>query len=435
MKTSAMKEFVLPFAIHPEVLINDYSGTVAWLNSNSEESTSFLAMGSRCALELHDTDEAFRKIQSFYNSNSSYLFGFLGYDLKNDLEELSSENKSLVSMPEAYFFVPEIVLQCRKDATIVTFIDENCDAQEWESRIYEARALQLQQGIVFGAKKQQSLHVNTLGRDLYLERFQSIMHHILRGDTYEVNLCIPFSMDEIAIDPLELFLHYNSLTQAPFSVFFRAKEYAIISGSPERFLKKEGTRVFSQPMKGTIQRGKSSTEDLLLHKKLMNDRKEQAENIMIVDLVRNDLSRFAKKGSVKVEELCGVYQFKSVHQLISTVSCEVDVLTHPIDIIKKTFPMGSMTGAPKLSTMQIIEENERFKRGAYSGAFGYFTPNGDFDFNVLIRSFFYNSKEKSISFPVGGAITSLTDGNREFEECQLKAKAMLRAIQQTARIE
>ncbi len=150
----------------------------------------------------------------------------------------------------------------------------------------------------------------------------------------------------------------------------------------------------------------------------------RSENIMIVDLVRNDLSRTAVKGSVKVEELCQVYSFRQVHQLVSTVVSEVEKTTSPVDILKETFPMGSMTGAPKISAMKIIEEEEETKRGLYSGAVGYFSPTGDFDFNVVIRSILYNKENKYVSFSVGGAITSKSTPEKEYEECLLKAKAM-----------
>ena len=145
---------------------------------------------------------------------------------------------------------------------------------------------------------------------------------------------------------------------------------------------------------------------------------------MIVDLVRNDLSRIAKRGSVKVDELCKVYTFKQVHQLISSVTAEIAEGIPPVEAIRASFPMGSMTGAPKISAMKIIEELEETQRGVYSGAVGYFSPDGDFDFNVVIRSILYNSDNKYLSFSVGGAITARSQPEKEYEECLLKAKAM-----------
>jgi para-aminobenzoate synthetase component 1 len=209
------------------------------------------------------------------------------------------------------------------------------------------------------------------------------------------------------------------------------KNNYLLSASPERYLKKEGELVISQPIKGTEKRATTKEEDLKLILALEKNPKERAENIMIVDLVRNDLSRFAIKGSVKVDELCKVYTFKQVHQLISTVSCKVKSTTHPVDIVKATFPMGSMTGAPKISALKIIEELEETKRGLYSGAVGYFTPTGDFDFNVIIRSILYNATKKYVSYSVGGAITAQSTPEKEYEECLLKAKAMKQVLLNT----
>ncbi len=149
---------------------------------------------------------------------------------------------------------------------------------------------------------------------------------------------------------------------------------------------------------------------------------------MITDLVRNDLSRIADKGSVHVDELCEIYTFEQVHQLISTVSCTVSPEIPSVEVLEKTFPMGSMTGAPKISAMQIIESLEDAKRGLYSGAIGYFSPHGDFDFNVVIRSILYNSAEKYLSFSVGSAITINSTPEKEYEECLLKARAMRQVL-------
>lgn len=222
----------------------------------------------------------------------------------------------------------------------------------------------------------------------------------------------------------------NEISSSPFATFLKLDENYLLSASPERFLKRIKNTLISQPIKGTIKRGDSKSEDDELKKQLANDLKERAENIMIVDLVRNDLSRTAIKGSVKVDELCEVYSFKQVHQLISTVVSEVTPETNSVDVIKSLFPMGSMTGAPKIAAMKIIEELEETKRGLFSGAVGYFSPTGDFDFNVIIRSILYNATNKYISFSVGGAITSKSVIEKEYEECLLKAKAMRQVLLQ-----
>ncbi|MDC1244897.1 anthranilate synthase component I family protein, partial [Crocinitomicaceae bacterium] len=195
--------------------------------------------------------------------------------------------------------------------------------------------------------------------------------------------------------------------------------------SPERFIKKNGSNLLAQPIKGTARRGENDTEDKFLFKSLRNDPKERAENIMIVDLMRNDLSKVAEKNSVKVDELCEIYSFETVHQMISTVSCKVKKQYSFVDILKATFPMGSMTGAPKIRAMELIEKYEDFKRGLYSGSVGYIAPNGDFDFNVIIRTMIHNKNLKTLSCSVGSAITIKSDAEKEFEECQIKIKKMI----------
>ena len=190
-------------------------------------------------------------------------------------------------------------------------------------------------------------------------------------------------------------------------------------------MKKTGDKLMTQPIKGTAKRHTDKAEDELLKQALMADPKERAENVMIVDLVRNDLSKVATKNSVFVDELCGIYSFETVHQMVSTVSCQLKENTTIKEILRATFPMGSMTGAPKVSAMQLIEEFEDFKRGIYSGSIGYIDPQGDFDFNVVIRSLFYNKAKKTMTCDVGGAITIQSDPEKEYEECLTKVKRIL----------
>src|SRR5690606_31045772 len=239
-----------------------------------------------------------------------------------------------------------------------------------------------------------------------------------------VNLCQEFYAEDSSIDPLRTFLNLNAISKPPFACYFKYDEYHLLCASPERFMQRKENTLISQPIKGTSKRSQDPVEDARLLEHLKNDPKELSENVMIVDLVRNDLSKIAVKGSVKVEELCKVYSFLQVHQMISTIVAQVPDQTNSIDLIKGTFPMGSMTGAPKYTAMKIIEEQETFKRGLYSGAVGYFDPKGDFDFNVIIRSILYNSKKRYVSFSVGSAITAKSIPENEYEECLVKAKAM-----------
>jgi len=266
-------------------------------------------------------------------------------------------------------------------------------------------------------------------KDEYFEKLNSMLAHIHRGDIYEANFCQEFYAEDTTIEPVETYNKLNQISHPPFATFLKLNDKYLLSASPERYIKKEGNTIISQPIKGTAKRSDNIIEDQQLKKELENSEKERSENIMIVDLVRNDLSQTALKGSVKVEELCKVYTFNQVHQMISTITSQVSDKTHPVDVISSTFPMGSMTGAPKISAMKIIEVLEETKRGLYSGAVGYFTPNNDFDFNVVIRSILYNATNKYVSYSVGGAITAKSDPLSEYEECLVKAKAMREVLE------
>jgi para-aminobenzoate synthetase component 1 len=267
-----------------------------------------------------------------------------------------------------------------------------------------------------------------ISKENYLSKVSKMLENIHRGDIYEANFCMEFFAENAEIDPLEIYQKLNAISEPPFAVYFKNNFQYLLSASPERYLRKEENKVISQPIKGTAKRSFDLKQDEQLKSDLAQNEKERSENIMIVDLVRNDLSHTATKGSVQVEELCQIYTFKQVHQMISTIVSEVENTTSPIEILRTTFPMGSMTGAPKISAMQIIEELEETKRGLYSGAVGYFTPNGDFDFNVVIRSILYNSENQYLSFSVGSAITSQAIPEMEYEECLLKAKAMFEVL-------
>ncbi|GAB2771117.1 hypothetical protein GCM10010465_16410 [Actinomadura fibrosa] len=267
-------------------------------------------------------------------------------------------------------------------------------------------------------------------KEKYLEKVTEMLGHIQRGDIYEANFCQEFFSENAVIDPLRVYEHLNAISRPPFAGFLKLSGKYLLSASPERYLQKKGSTLISQPIKGTAPRGVDPDDDQKRINDLQNDPKERSENVMIVDLVRNDLSKTAKKGSVKVEELCRVYSFEQVHQMISTVTSQLAEGIPVVEVLKTTFPMGSMTGAPKISAMQIIEELEETRRGLYSGAVGYFTPEDDFDFNVVIRSILYNEKEKYVSFSVGGAITSKSLPENEYLECLVKARALKQVLEQ-----
>jgi para-aminobenzoate synthetase component I len=369
-----------------------------------------------------DYYNAFEDLRQYQQTTKDWLFGYLTYDLKNDIEDLSSNNQDGLNFPDLYFFQPKKIFLLKGNNLEIQYLNM-CDDElesDFSEISVEYSVLSVQREITIKQK---------ISKEKYIEKVSEILEHIHRGDIYEVNFCMEFFAEEATINPLEKFLKLNEISKAPFSVFFKNKSNYLLSASPERYLKKEGSTIVSQPIKGTSKRFLDALEDEKSKLELSQNPKERAENIMITDLVRNDLSRTAQNGSVAVEELCKVYSFLQVHQMISTISSKLDSNFSVIDVLKTTFPMGSMTGAPKLSAMKIIEEFEESKRGLYSGAVGYFMPNGNFDFNVVIRSILYSQENKYLSFSVGSAITTLSNPENEYEECMLKAKAMRKVLE------
>lgn len=369
-----------------------------------------------------DYENAFQDLYQYQSQTKDWLFGYLSYDLKNDTEALQSNNFDGLAFPDLFFFQPKKLFLIKENEVEIQYL-RMCD-DEIESDFEEILSLTSNFQLPTSINIQQRI-----SKENYLSKVSKMLEHIHRGDIYEANFCMEFYAENVQIEPLEIYQKLNTISEPPFAVYFKNNFHYLLSASPERYLRKEGTKIISQPIKGTAKRSNDAALDEQLKVDLAKNEKERSENIMIVDLVRNDLSHTATKGSVQVEELCQIYSFKQVHQMISTIVSEVENTTSPIEILRTTFPMGSMTGAPKISAMQIIEELEETKRGLYSGAVGYFTPIGDFDFNVVIRSILYNSKNQYLSFSVGSAVTSQAIPEMEYEECLLKAKAMFEVLQ------
>ena len=368
--------------------------------------------------ELKCNDNSFQTLRTFHNQHSDWMFGYLSYDLKNEVEDLDSKNKDGIKANVLSFFIPTYVLLLKGNKLeVLTF-------QSKDNTDIFLNSLSI--------SKNTKPHTVKLGlrenKKEYIEKIRAIKKHIQRGDIYEMNYCSEYFAENVSIDSEELFRSLNKITKTPFSAFFHLKEHYIMCASPERFLKKAKAKVITQPIKGTIKRGGNAIEDEKLIRELKNSQKDISENVMITDLVRNDLSITAKKATVKVEELCRVYTFKKVHQMISTVSSQVSKEVHFTDLLKTVFPMGSMTGSPKLKAMELIEQYELFKRGIFSGAVGYITPIGEFDFNVIIRTILYNANTKYLSVGVGGAITIKSDEEQEYEECLVKIKPIFEAL-------
>jgi len=373
-----------------------------------------LAAGSKRSITGSDMNSLDR-LQQFINKKKSWLFGHLNYDLKNEIGLLTSSHTDHLGFPELFFFEPEYLVRLGND-TIV--IDADNPYQVYHD-ILESTPAEAD------FTKSITDTNSRLSKDDYIETVRKLQQHILRGDCYEINFCQEFFSSDALVDPLVMYEKLSIVSPNPFSALYKLNDKYLICASPERFIKKDGAHILSQPIKGTAKRSSGQREeDELSRKNLYHSQKDRSENVMVVDLVRNDLSKVCKEGTVHVDELYGVYSFPQVYQMISTISGDLNDDISFTDIIRATFPMGSMTGAPKRSVLQLIEKYERSKRGIFSGALGYITPEQDFDFNVVIRSIMYNESNRYLSYQVGSGITFYSDPESEWEECRLKAAAI-----------
>ena len=386
---------------------------------NSNNGSGMLGFGIEKFLRVQNTP-ALTELQDFIDSNPSrYIFGTLNYNLKNEIYDLTSRKEDNLDFPSVLFWIPTYVVQL--DHENFEFIQGEKNEESLKFLNYF-----LEEETDLNFHKYNKNLLSRLNKNEYFNALKKIKTYLQRGDIYEVNFCQEYYAEKIEI-PFELDLYFklNQIAKAPFSSFLKIDEFTLFCNSPERFIQLKNGKLISQPIKGTSARNENKSIDETNKSNLKNNPKERSENIMIVDLVRNDLSMIAEKNSVNVDELCEIYTFPTVHQMISTVSCIPKKDTRFTDIIKATFPMGSMTGAPKISAMMIIDELESFNRGLYSGSIGYIAPNGEFDFNVVIRSMIYNSEKKYLSCSVGSAITIQSDSEKEFEECQFKVDKLL----------
>lgn len=354
--------------------------------------------------------------QAFDLYGKNELVGILSYDYKNKVEKLVSQKSSLVDLPESVFFIPELTIHFEENEIRI----DSCNPENIFEEIDQFAINQKSNPFV-------EIQPQT-SKEEYKKAIHSIQNHIVEGDIYEMNYCMAFSFETVQWNPIKGFLDLMKRSAMPFSTLLKAETKYLICASPERFLKKEGSKLIAQPIKGTIKRGADALQDELLKAQLFESEKERAENLMIVDLMRNDLSKISETGSVKVDELFGVYAFPKVFQMISTVSStcqdEVDLKA----LFHATFPMGSMTGAPKIKCMELIERHENFQRTWFSGTVGHISENGDMDFNVIIRSILFDKAAQKGFFAVGSAITFDADASYEYDECLLKASAIMEML-------
>jgi para-aminobenzoate synthetase component 1 len=401
----------LAYAKHQKnCLILNSNGIEAAMGLNNYE--FIFLCGKKDQLKTSE-NSALLQLQHFIERNQGQWMGIsLTYDLKNEIEQLHSNNNDQLHFPLLNIFVPENVICIDKNLTII------CNNAAFLETIH-------QQDVNEKSTLPHITLTSKVTKEAYLENVKKIQQHILDGDVYEVNYCIEFYKEQCAdLEPVAVYKTLNTCSPTPYSALWIDHEHFIACASPERFLLKKGRKIFSQPIKGTIKRKTDLAADAEQKALLLNSEKERAENLMIVDLVRNDLSRSSETGSIRVDELFGIYSFKNLHQMISTVSGSL-IEENLVTVIKNAFPMGSMTGAPKIKAMEIIENLEQTRRGMYSGSIGYINPAGDFDLNVVIRSLQYNSANQYLNFEVGSAITIDSDPESEYNECLLKGETMM----------
>ena len=379
-----------------------------------------LAAGAREVFS--PSDNILPALQKFTCEKKQWLFGHVNYELKNETERVVSAKPVRTAFPPVFFFIPEIIIRINESRIVITSISGTDPKNIFDeiNNIITAKQISVSSRLAIKPSHSQEEYTGVI---------RKLKAHIQRGDCYEINFCMEFYADDAVIDPAAVYKKLSNISPAPFSCFYKLYDKYLLCTSPERYIKKKGTKIISQPVKGTIRRDLADMQnDRLLKNKLYESPKDRSENVMVADLVRNDLSRICKEGTVHTDELYGVYSFAQVHQMITTISGTADVKINFADVLKATFPMGSMTGAPKKRVVELIDLYERTGRGIFSGAVGYISPDNDFDFNVVIRSIMYNETKQALSFFAGGGITFYSEPENEYEECLLKAKAMIQAL-------
>ena len=391
-----------------------------FLPPNSPERQAYLAWGRKSAFSLNESNASeIGKLNVWLKEKTLPVFGYLSFEAKKLFEKNAYENCCSDGSELVYFFEPEHIWKEENGMWICLTEEqpnERSVIEDFLSNYKKIEPSALDEKLVFEMLET---------KESYIEKTERILGDIQRGDYYETNFCMPLQAKGSLNEAFAHFSKMNNATEAPHTVYFNGDNLQLLCTSPERFIQKKGNKIISQPIKGTIKRGANSTEDEENKTWLRASKKEQAENIMIVDLVRNDLSRLAEKASVQVTELCELHTFKTLHHLVSTVEAQLPSDITFTEILAATFPMGSMTGAPKISAVQHMEKIEMLDRGLYSGTFGVIEPNGNFDFNVIIRSAVYNKEKKQTTIKVGSAITHASNAEAEYDECLLKAASTL----------
>ncbi len=369
---------------------------------------------------VQPTSNYFSALEDFKQQHTNeFICGFWRYDVLDAAIQHEVEAIDELGFPALYYFQPRYVFELKGNTLTV-----NRNYPETFEIIERIQSVTIE----LKTEKGEIVFTERTSKHDYIQQVNQIKQHIEEGDFYELNYCTEVVAEQSTISPIAVFEQLNVNAEAPFSCFVKFNESYLLCASPERFLCKRGHKMISQPIKGTIRRGRNVEEDENLKSELLHSEKERAENVMIVDLVRNDLTFYAETGSICVDELFGVYTFKTVHQMISTISASLSDDANVVKAIQNAFPMGSMTGAPKLEVRKYIAHNECFNRGLFSGTVGYFDADGDFDSNVVIRSVLYDSAKRKIVVRTGGAITYDSVPEQEYDEIILKRAALLHSL-------
>jgi para-aminobenzoate synthetase component 1 len=352
-------------------------------------------------------------LSEFEAANKDWIFGHRSFETGQQ----TGKDIGGSAFPDCFFFVPEIVLEIKNNGLLIGLLSGNPD--QIAEDIFTSK--------IPGRVRYTADFKATISKDEFTTSVAALQRHIRRGDCYEINFCQEFSSENVQLDPADLFNQLIEISPNPFAAFYRIYDQYALCASPERYVRKSGDKLLSQPIKGTAARVSSdSVEDAKNRLSLQKSEKDRRENVIVVDLVRNDLSRVCEAGSVIVEELFGIYDFPAVFQMVSTVAGRLGADKDLAKVLEATFPMGSMTGAPKSRVLELIDQYEPVRRGLYSGTLGYINPEKDFDFNVVIRTLLYNSKTGYLGYFAGAGITDLSDPVEEYEECLLKAAVLQR---------
>lgn len=364
-----------------------------------------------------------------YKSDIPFLGGAIGYfsyDIGRVIEEIPASAKNDVDIPDSYFLFYDnvIIFDLINKKTYISALgikeDSDNSISKIEQKIIEYRKEDL--NIILDKKTE---FISNFSKEEYINSVKKVKDYIEEGHTYIANLTQRFQCD-FNSDPFNTYISLRNINKAPFSCYLNLENFQIISSSPERFLKVLNNKVETRPIKGTRPRGRNKLEDDRNKEELLNSEKDKSELLMIVDLERNDLSKVCKPFTVKVTELFKLEEYATVFHLVSTVIGELKDDISSVKCIKECFPGGSITGAPKIRSMEIIEELEGVRRGIYTGAIGYFDLRGNCDFNIVIRTIL--TKNNKAYFGVGGGITIESEEEMEYEETLDKAKALMRVL-------